>query len=65
MMHFLTRAELNHNAPEHSLRALLDCGVWHDALDAHHRLIWNLFPGDGVERDFLWRAAGNGRSRPL
>lgn len=61
MTYYLTRAELNRNAPEHALKALIDPGDWHDALDAHHRLIWALFPGDGLERDFLWRAAGKGR----
>jgi len=57
----LTRAELNRDAPEHALRVLIDPDDGRAATDAHHRLIWTLFPGKRLTRDFLWRAAGNGR----
>ena len=61
MTHYLTHARLNRNAPENALKALFDPNDDNVALDAHHRLIWSLFPGNQYERDFLWRSAGGGR----
>ena len=57
---FLSRVELNKNAPISTLKTLIDPGDPNKALDAHHRLIWTLFPGPDYNRDFLWRAEGNG-----
>ena len=61
MTHYLTLAEFDSGAPEHALRPLLDPADKNLALDAHHRLIWTLFPGKEARRDFLWRAHGKGR----
>ena len=61
MTHYLTRAVLDRDAPEHALRPLIDPPDGGAALDAHHRLIWTLFPGRDAKRDFLWRADGKGR----
>lgn len=58
---YLTRAELDHNAPEHALRPLLDPADTNAAFDTHHRLIWTLFPGRDSKRDFLWRAEDKGK----
>ena len=60
-MMFLTRAILNRNAGIGSIASLLDPQNPNQALDAHHRLIWTLFPGKDSTRDFLWRSDGNGR----
>ena len=60
MMH-LTRAELDKEAGVAALAPLLDPPNPDRALDAHHRLIWTLFPGKDAARDFLWRADGQGR----
>ena len=57
----LTRAMLDKDAGLAALAPLLDPPNPDRALDAHHRLIWTLFPGENAVRDFLWRADGNGR----
>ena len=61
MTHYLTRAVLNRQAPEHTLRPLLNPVNWDMAFDAHHRLMWTLFPDRGSKRDFLWRAEDKGK----
>ncbi len=61
MTHYLTRAVLNRKAPEHALRPLLDPLDADAAFDAHHRLMWTLFPDPDAKRDFLWRADDNGK----
>ena len=61
MTYYLTRAVINRQAPEHSLRPLLDPADTSMVLDAHRRLIWTLFPGNDAKRDFLWRADGSGK----
>ncbi len=61
MTHYLSRAVLDRRAPEHALRPLLDPANGDAALDAHHRLIWTLFPNRGARRDFLWRADDKGK----
>ena len=58
---YLTRAVLDREAGAAALAPLLDPPDPDRALDAHHRLIWSLFPGRNAKRDFLWRANGNGR----
>ena len=60
-MMYLTRAVLNKAAGVASLAPLLDPHDPNRALDAHHRLIWTLFPDRDATRDFLWRADGQGR----
>ena len=57
----LTRAVLNRDAGVAALAPLLNPPNPNRALDAHHRLIWTLFPGKDLKRDFLWRADGRGR----
>lgn len=57
----LTRAVLNRNAEAAALAPLLDPPDPDQALDAHRRLVWTLFPGRQASRDFLWRADGRGR----
>ena len=59
-MMYLTRAVLNKGVGVASLAALLDPEDPNRALDAHHRLIWTLFPDRDARRDFLWRADGRG-----
>lgn len=61
MTHYLTRAVLNREAPEHALRPLLDPTDRDTAFDAHHRLMWTLFPDRDAKRDFLWRADDRGK----
>ena len=61
MTHYLTRAALDLDAPEHALRPLLDPVDPDAAFDAHHRLIWTLFPDRNGNRDFLWRVDDRGR----
>lgn len=61
MTHYLTRAVLDRQAPEHALRPLLDPTDRTATLDAHRRLMWTLFPGHDAKRDFLWRADGKGK----
>ena len=61
MTHYLTRAVIDRQAPEHSLRPLLDPTDESRVLDAHRRLIWTLFPDSDAKRDFLWRADGAGK----
>lgn len=61
MTHYLTRAVLNRRVPEHALRPLLDPSDKDTAFDAHHRLIWTLFPDRDAKRDFLWRSDDRGR----
>ena len=58
---YLTRAVLDREARAAALAPLLDPPDPDRALDAHHRLIWTLFPGRNAVRDFLWRADGGGR----
>ena len=58
---YLTRAALDREARAAALAPLLDPPDPDRALDAHHRLIWTLFPGKNAVRDFLWRADGRGR----
>ena len=58
---YLTRAALDREARAAALAPLLDPPDPDRALDAHHRLIWMLFPGKNAVRDFLWRADGRGR----
>ena len=58
---YLTRAALDREARAAALAPLLDPPDPDRALDAHHRLIWMLFPGRNAVRDFLWRADGRGR----
>jgi len=58
---YLTRAVLDRDARAAALAPLLDPPDPDCALDAHHRLIWTLFPGRNAVRDFLWRADGGGR----
>ena len=60
MTHYLTRAVLDRNAPEHALRPLLDPAESDETFDAHHRLMWTLFPDRDAKRDFLWRAGDKG-----
>ena len=57
----LSRVEINRDAPIGSLLPILDPCCKNAAMEAHHRLIWSLFPGKHETRDFLWRAAGDGR----
>ena len=59
-MMYLTRAVLNKGASVASLAPLLDPDDPNRALDAHHRLIWTLFPDRDATRDFLWRADRRG-----
>lgn len=61
MTHYLIRAVLDRQAPEHALRPLLDPTDGTTTLDAHRRLMWTLFPGRDAKRDFLWRADGKGK----
>ena len=60
-MKYLTRAVLDKGAGNAALAPLLDPDDPNRALDAHHRLIWTLFPDQDAKRDFLWRAIGRGR----
>ncbi len=61
MTHYLTRAELDRQAPEHALGPLLDPKDRDLALDAHRRLVWTMFPDRDAKRDFLWRSDGRGK----
>ena len=61
MTYFLTRAKLDRNAPDHALRELLDPPDPNAALNAHHKLMWTLFPGRDAKRDFLWRNDQGGK----
>ena len=59
---YLSRLTLRRNAPTAALMPLLDPQEAGQAVDAHHRLMWSVFSdGPGRERDFLWRADGQGR----
>lgn len=58
---FFSRAVLNKNAGIRAIAPLLDPDDPNLALDAHHRLIWTLFPDKNATRDFLWRSEGDGR----
>ncbi len=60
MTRYLTRAVINRNAPEHALVPLLNPHNRNEAMDAHHRLMWTLFPDPAAKRDFLWRADTKG-----
>ena len=59
MMYF-TRAVLNRQAGFGSIVPLLNPDDPNLALDAHHRLIWSLFPDKQASRDFLWRSDSKG-----
>ena len=61
MTHYISRAVIDREAPEHALRPLLDPPGTSKIFDAHRRLVWTLFPGDGQKRDFIWRSDGNGK----
>ena len=61
MNYFMTRAELDRNAPDHALRELLDPPDPNAALNAHHKLMWTLFPDSEAKRDFLWRNDQGGK----
>ena len=58
---YLTRATLDRDAGEAALTPLLNPPNPDRTLDAHHRLVWRLFPGKDAARDFLWRADRRGR----
>lgn len=61
-MMYLSRIRLDRNAPAKALYGLLEPEAPGARMDAHHRLVWTLFPApDGHKRDFLWRAEGAGR----
>lgn len=53
---YLTRAYLNKTAPVSAINSLLNPDDPNRKLDAHHKLIWTLFPGKDKSRDFLWRS---------
>ncbi len=61
MTYYLTRAVLDRKAPEHALKSLLDPPDGDAVLNAHHRLMWTLFPDRCAKRDFLWRSDENGK----
>ena len=59
---YLSRVEINRDAPIGALLPILNPYCKDAAMEAHHRLIWSLFSsGNGKTRDFLWRAAGNSK----
>ncbi len=61
-MKYLSRIRLDRTAPTAALSQLLDPPQPGARMDAHHRLIWTLFPSQAdQQRDFLWRADGKGR----
>ncbi len=61
-MAYFSRVELDRRAPAKALLPLLNPSDPGARLDAHHRLIWTLFPSpSGQKRDFLWRTDGDGR----
>lgn len=60
-MMYLSRLRLSRDPQIQALNALLDPAPGGEREDAHHRLIWSLFAGDPTaQRDFLWRAEGEG-----
>ncbi len=61
-MLYFSRVKLDRDAPTRALYALLEPQDPSARMDAHHRLIWTLFPSTHEQkRDFLWRADGAGR----
>ncbi len=61
-MTYLSRVRLDRAAPTAALAQLLDPPQPGARMDAHHRLIWTLFPSErSQQRDFLWRADDKGR----
>ncbi len=58
---YLSRLKLSRSPSARALEALLNPQDHGRRLDAHHRLLWAVF-SDGPERqrDFLWRAEGEG-----
>lgn len=59
---YLSRLTLSRAPTLDALKRLIDPNERGRATDAHHRLLWSAFAGDpNAERDFLWRAEGNGR----
>lgn len=60
-MTFLSRLTLKRTPSARALNALLNPGDEARRIDAHHRLIWTAFAGDGeAKRDFLWREDSHG-----
>lgn len=58
---YLSRLRLLRDPSIEALKALLQPRDAGQATDANHRLIWSAFACDpGQNRDFLWRAEGNG-----
>lgn len=59
---YLSRFQIAQNPTADALRGLIDPHLRGQAMDAHHRLIWTAFAANPDQnRDFLWRAEGNGR----
>lgn len=61
MTRYFSQLKLSQSPSSRALEALLNPAEQGRRLDAHHRLLWALF-SDGPERqrDFLWRAEGQG-----
>ena len=59
-MSYLTKAMLCRSASSGALAPLLYSGDEARWFDSEHRLLWSLFPGPDVRRDFLWRATRRG-----
>lgn len=59
---YLSRLTLARTPSARALLELVDPKDEGRAMDAHHRLIWSVFTdGANRERDFLWRADGQGK----
>lgn len=59
---YLSRLQVAQRPDVDALRELLDPENDGQRADAHHRLVWSAFAGDGAaKRDFLWRSEGQGR----
>lgn len=59
---YLSRLTVARDPAISALDALLDPAHEGARMDAHHRLLWSAFAGDpAADRDFLWRAEGQGR----
>ncbi|AWB49183.1 type I-E CRISPR-associated protein Cas6/Cse3/CasE [Gemmobacter aquarius] len=58
---YLSRLKLSRSPSARALGALLNPEDHGRRLDAHHRLLWAVFTdGPDRQRDFLWRAEGEG-----
>lgn len=58
---YLSRLTLSCSPSVEALKRLIDPEEQGRAQDAHHRLLWSVFAGNpDAQRDFLWRAEGNG-----